>query len=84
MGNSGADDETQMMYVWFDALVNYISTLGWPNDEKNFEKFWTNGTPTQYCGKDNTRFQAVMWQAMLIAAYLPPTDTVVVDGFRNG
>ncbi len=78
------DDENQVMYVWFDALVNYISTLGWPQDEKNFEKFWTNGTPTQYCGKDNTRFQAVMWQAMLMAADLPPTNTVVVDGFITG
>ena len=78
------DDGDQVMYVWFDALVSYISTLGWPKDEKNFEKFWTNGTPTQYCGKDNTRFQAVMWQAMLMAANLPPTNTVVVDGFITG
>ncbi|NVN97265.1 methionine--tRNA ligase [Candidatus Nomurabacteria bacterium] len=33
-------DNTQVMYVWFDALVNYISTLGWPNDKENFEKYW--------------------------------------------
>ncbi len=78
------DDDSQVMYVWFDALVNYISTLGWPQDQKNFKKFWENGTPTQYCGKDNTRFQAVMWQAMLMAANLPPTNTVVVDGFITG
>ena len=78
------NDDTQVMYVWFDALVNYISTLGWPEDEKNFEKFWKDGTPTQYCGKDNTRFQAVMWQAMLMAADLPATHTVVVDGFITG
>ncbi len=77
-------DEDQVMYVWFDALVSYISTLGWPKDEKNFNKFWRDGTPTQYCGKDNTRFQAVMWQAMLMAAKLPPTATVVVDGFITG
>lgn len=77
-------DQEQVMYVWFDALVNYVSTLGWPEDEKTFEKFWKNGTPTQYCGKDNTRFQAVMWQAMLLAANLPPTHTVVVNGFITG
>ncbi len=78
------NDETQVMYVWFDALVNYISTLGWPEDGKTFDTYWKNGTPTQYCGKDNTRFQSVMWQAMLLAAGLPPTRTVVVNGFVTG
>ncbi len=78
------NDSDHVMYVWFDALVNYISTLGWPEDVGTFEKFWTNGTPTQYCGKDNTRFQSVMWQAMLIAAGLPATHTVVVNGFVTG
>jgi len=77
-------DENHVMYVWFDALVNYISTLGWPEDTATFEKFWKNGTPTQYCGKDNTRFQSIMWQAMLIAADLPNTNTVVVNGFVTG
>lgn len=78
------DDADHVMYVWFDALVNYISTLGWPEDTKTFEKYWRDGTPTQYCGKDNTRFQSVMWQAMLLAADLPPTHTVVVNGFITG
>ncbi|HVU06426.1 MAG TPA: methionine--tRNA ligase [Candidatus Paceibacterota bacterium] len=78
------DDDSHVMYVWFDALVNYISTLGWPEDAKDFERFWAKGTPTQYCGKDNTRFQSVMWQAMLLAAGLPPTHTVVVNGFVTG
>jgi methionyl-tRNA synthetase len=77
-------DEDHVMYVWFDALVNYVSTLGWPEDTVTFEKFWKDGTPTQYCGKDNTRFQSVMWQAMLIAAGLPNTNTVVVNGFVTG
>ncbi len=74
-------DESQVMYVWFDALTNYISTLGWPEDEKKFEKYWTEGTPTQYCGKDNTRFQSVMWQAMLMAAELPNSAQIVINGF---
>ena len=78
------DGPDHVMYVWFDALVNYISTLGWPEDLANFEKFWDCGTPTQYCGKDNTRFQSVMWQAMLMAADLPPTHTVIVNGFVTG
>jgi methionyl-tRNA synthetase len=78
------NDPEHVMYVWFDALVNYISTLGWPENSADFEKFWKNGTPVQYCGKDNTRFQSVMWQAMLLAAELPSTHTVVVNGFVTG
>ncbi len=77
-------DETQVMYVWFDALVNYISTLGWPSEEGDFRKFWVNGSPTQYCGKNNTRFQGLMWQAMLLAAGVPPTRQIIVDGFILG
>ncbi len=74
-------DENHVMYVWFDALVNYISTLGWPENIENFEKFWANGTPTQYCGKDNLRFQSAMWQAMLMAADLPNSYQIVINGF---
>jgi len=75
-------DDNQVMYVWFDALVNYISTLGWgSSDESLFEKYWINGNPTQYCGKDNTRFQAAMWQAMLMAAGVPNSHQIIVNGF---
>jgi len=77
------NDESQVMYVWFDALVNYISTLGWPNDNETFEKFWVNGTPTQYAGKDNLRQQSAMWQAMLMAVGLPPSHQIVINGFIN-
>ena len=77
-------DDSQVMYVWFDALVNYISTLGWPEDKENFEKFWQDGTPTQYCGKDNLRQQSAMWQAMLMAAGLPPSNQIVINGFFTG
>ncbi len=77
-------DDSHVMYVWFDALVNYISTLGWPENMDQFEKFWVNGNPVQYCGKDNLRQQTAMWQAMLMAAGLPNTNTVVVNGFLTG
>lgn len=77
------NDEEQVMYVWFDALTNYISTLGWPGGEV-FKKFWIKGTPTQYCGKDNLRMQAAMWQAMLLAAGLPNSYQIVIDGFLTG
>jgi methionyl-tRNA synthetase len=74
-------DSNQVMYVWFDALVSYISTLGWPDDAENFQKYWVNGTPTQYCGKDNLRQQSAMWQAMLMAVGLPNSNQIVIDGF---
>ncbi len=77
-------DEDHVMYVWFDALVNYLSTLGWPEDVENFNKFWVGGTPVQYAGKDNLRQQSAMWQAMLMAADLPNTHKVIINGFITG
>jgi methionyl-tRNA synthetase len=77
-------DENHVMYVWFDALTNYISTLGWPEESGDFEKYWKNGNPIQYCGKDNLRFQSAMWQAMLLAANLPPSRQIVINGFITG
>ncbi len=78
-------DEKHVMYVWFDALTNYISTLGWPENENDvsgdFQKYWVSGTPTQYCGKDNLRFQSAMWQAMLMAAGVPNSRRIVINGF---
>jgi len=71
-------DDKQVMYVWFDALVNYISTLGWPEDEANFTKYWPG---LQVCGKDNLRPQSAMWQAMLMSAGLPNSSQVLVFGF---
>ncbi|HPY08324.1 MAG: methionine--tRNA ligase [Patescibacteria group bacterium] len=72
------DDDSQVMYVWFDALVNYVSTLGWPEDEANFLSFWP---ALQVCGKDNLRPQAAMWQAMLMSAGLPSSKQILVFGF---
>lgn len=85
-------DPSQVMYVWFDALTNYISTLAEKDVEtidqliksENFKKYWVDGTPTQYCGKDNTRFQGAMWQAMLMAADIPNSYKIVVNGFITG
>lgn len=74
-------DEDQVMYVWFDALTNYISTLGWPEEGGNFTKFWAEGETLQLAGKDQVRFQSVMWQAMLKSAGVKATDKVVYHGF---
>lgn len=77
-------DDTQVMYVWFDALTNYISTLGWPEDaEGKFKDFWTDGRVMQVAGKDQVRFQSLMWQAMLMSAKVKNTDQVFYHGFIN-
>src|SRR5665213_4489244 len=74
-------DDSQVMYVWFDALINYISTLGWPDDKGDFEKYWSDAETLQLAGKDQVRFQSVMWQAMLMSAELKTTDKVLYHGF---
>lgn len=71
-------DPEQIMYVWFDALINYISCLGWPENEKQFGEYWPG---VQICGKDNLRQQTAMWQAMLLSAGLPTSKQVMVEGF---
>lgn len=77
-------DEAHVMYVWFDALVNYISTLGWPKDEKTFTDFWGTDdkrVAVQIAGKDNLRQQSAMWQGMLMSAGLPCSKQIIIHGF---
>lgn len=71
------DDEEHVMYVWFDALVNYISTIGWNVDMERFEKFWPG---VQIAGKDNLRQQSAMWQAMLLSAGIAPSKQILIHG----
>lgn len=73
-------DDSQVMYVWFDALTNYISTLGWPDGE-DFKKYWESGEVVQMAGKDQVRFQSIMWQAMLMSAGIKNSDKIVYHGF---
>ena len=81
------NDPDQVMYVWFDALTNYISTLGWPvsapdgvapGKPNDFERFWPG---IQVAGKDNLRQQSAMWQAMLMSAGLQPSKQIFIHGF---
>ncbi|MBD3279788.1 MAG: methionine--tRNA ligase [Candidatus Pacebacteria bacterium] len=71
-------DPQHVMYVWFDALINYISTLGWPQQTQQFAKFWPG---VQVAGKDNLRQQAAMWQAMLMSAGLANSQKILINGF---
>jgi len=70
------DDKGHVMYVWFDALVNYISAIGWPDDK--FNDWWP---VIQFAGKDNLRQQSAMWQAMLMSAGMEPSKQIIIHGF---
>jgi len=72
------NDEKHVMYVWMDALTNYISTLGYP-DGDNFAKFWPSSI--HIVGKDIVRFHAVYWPAFLMAADLPVPERVFAHGW---
>lgn len=74
------DDPRQLMYVWFEALTNYVSALGYgQKDDELFKKFWP--ADIHVIGKDILRFHAVVWPAMLLAAGLPLPKTIFVHGF---
>lgn len=75
------EDEGHVMYVWFDALINYVSTIGWPKDMEKFTKYWP---VIQFAGKDQVRQQAAMWQAMLMSAELEPSKQIIIHGFVIG
>ncbi len=70
-------DATQTMYVWFDAVCNYITVLGYP-DDKNFKDFWPANV--QVIGKDILRFHAAIWPAILMGLGLPLQDNLYVHG----
>jgi methionyl-tRNA synthetase len=72
-------DPQQVIYVWFDALTNYLTAIGFPDDEKKFTHYWPANA--QVIGKDITRFHCLYWPAMLLSAGLPLPQQVAVHGF---
>jgi methionyl-tRNA synthetase len=80
-------DPEQVMYVWFDALANYITALGYGTEPTRYRRYWAdNPRRVHVIGKDIVRFHAVYWPAMLLSAGLPAPTDVVVHGFltRDG
>lgn len=71
-------DTSQVMYVWFEALMNYLTVLGYPEHE-DFKKFWPANV--QVIGKDIIRFHAAIWPGMLLALGLPLPKALYVHGF---
>lgn len=74
------NDSEQVMYVWCDALTNYISGLGYFTDCEE-RKFWDDATVTHVIGKDIARFHALIWPAMLKAADVKTPDQLLIHGF---
>ena len=72
-------DESQVIWVWFDALPAYMTGVGYPDDAEEFARFWP--ADVHVIGKDITRFHAVVWPAILMAAGLPLPRTVHAHGF---
>ncbi|MDA1079560.1 MAG: class I tRNA ligase family protein [bacterium] len=72
-------DNTQVMYVWFDALAIYITALGWGTDETDFNKYWPSAV--QVIGKGINRFHSIYWIGMLLSAKLPLPKTTFVHGY---
>ena len=74
-------EEGHVIYVWFDALTNYITAAGYGADPEKFNEMWTNGVVNHVIGKDILRFHAIIWPAMLMSAGLKITDTVAAHGW---
>lgn len=73
-------DDSQVMYVWIDALSNYLTVLGYPDNEE-WKTFWP--ADVQVVGKDILRFHAAIWPAMLIGLDLPLPKKLLAHGFIN-
>ena len=75
-------DDSQVMYVWFDALSNYITALDYAHDGPAYEHYWLhNSNRVHVIGKGIIRFHAVYWPAMLLSAQVPTPTTIFVHGY---
>jgi methionyl-tRNA synthetase len=74
-------DPGSVVYVWFDALINYASAVGLGGDQEIFERWWP--ADLHVIGKDITRFHAVIWPAMLMSAKLPLPRQIFGHGFMT-
>src|SRR3989338_5215817 len=73
------NDSEQVQYVWYDALVNYATAIGYGRDEELFKKWWP--ADVHLIGKGILRFHAIYWVAMLLAAKLPVPKSILVHGY---
>lgn len=74
-------DQSQITYVWVDALQNYISAIGYSDNEREFKKWWKDTGPLHLMAKDILKFHCVFWPALLIAAGEKPPKELFLHGF---
>jgi methionyl-tRNA synthetase len=74
-------DKSQVAYVWVDALSNYISAIGYADDEASFDKWWNRAEVVHLMAKDILKFHCLYWPAMLMAAGVKLPDTEFLHGF---
>jgi methionyl-tRNA synthetase len=75
------NDDDQVMYVWCDALTNYLSVLDYTSSSENFKKFWNQGEVTHIIGKDIFRFHCALWIGMLLSADIKLPQNIAIHGF---
>ena len=80
-GISVPGDDSQIQYVWFDALTNYINALGYGDDDARFKEYWQNGYTAHLVGKGITRFHAIYLSAMLMSAGVALPKEIFVHGY---
>jgi methionyl-tRNA synthetase len=74
-------DPAAKVYVWFDALINYVTGAGFPDDPAAFARWWP--ADLHVVGKDITRFHCIIWPAMLLSAGLEPPRAIFGHGYVN-
>jgi len=74
-------DDEHIVYVWFDALINYVTAAGMLEDKEKFSKYWP--ADLHLVGKDITRFHGIVWPAMLLSYGLPLPRQIFAHGFWN-
>lgn len=67
--------------MWFDALTNYLTAVGYENDAEKFNKYWNNSRVVHLLGKDILRFHAIIWPCMLLSAGVKLPDSIVAHGW---
>lgn len=80
-GISVPGDDSQKMYVWFDALTNYINALGYADDQDKFKKWWIDSYRAHMIGKGIGRFHAIYWPAMLKSAGVAVPNEIFIHGY---
>ena len=79
--DGGGPEAGDVVYVWFDALANYLTGLGHGSDQVLQQRYWNRGESIHVVGKGISKFHAIYWPAILLSAGLPPPSSILVHGY---